>query len=466
VGSWTNLQPVYGVVYGKSVVRIDTLGRGFPLIMVSESGTRRRRRNCGAHLVAVSCLAARLMAAASAAAVPQWPSAGTVQRHRKEWMKTSTYHDAWVPYANDVPIFDSVISTHLRSIPFIKAVTMEVVPFQIVYISNDEPNEMMSLNTLTDMTLLQVTRDHLIATDLQLRRAGYQSLALYLTIRTSSTLQSTASEQTLTSFTNGTKIAFTGTVAYETAITTETLANTTLMPRTSNSNELSPKVDVYPCFLGSNATIYVDLLRLHGWNTLQQVHVMTMSGTMVDVASNNSTTDGAFHTQPPSRTNLTNVSGINNASSTSPRTAEQMDQSMSNVIYLLASLLPIAILVVTVSCLFITHAMSKTTSSTVVRGRQYFYHADVTNHSEDWQVNSDKACKLQRWTLESRFGRSSSSTLSPVPSAAAAAAVAPTKNQRSDERTSDNDSVAVAIDSSGQRHPHRVPTSHQRGANV
>jgi hypothetical protein len=336
-----------------------------------------------------------------------------------------------------------------------------VVPFQIVYISNDEPNEMMSLNTLTEMTILQVTRDHLIATDLQLRRAGFQSLALYQTIRTSAP-QSIVSEQ---SFTNGTKVAFTGTVVYETAVTTATLANATLS-RTTTRNEPSPEVDVYPCFLGSNATIYVDLLRLHGWKTLQQIHVMTMSGTMLDVASINSTTDATVRTRPPSTTNLTKVPGINNASSSSPRTAEQMDQSMSNIIYLLASLLPVSILVVTVSCLLITRATSKTTSSTIVRGRQYFYHADVTNHSEDWQVNSDKARKLQRWTVESRFGRSSSSTLSPVPSDAAAAAVAPTKNQRSDETTSDNDSVAVAIDSSGQRQPYRVPTTHHRSANA
>jgi hypothetical protein len=341
-----------------------------------------------------------------------------------------------------------------------------VVPFQIVYVSNDEPNEMMSLNTLTEMTILQVTRDHLIATDLQLRRAGFQSLALYQTIRTSAP-QSIVSEQSSTSFTNGTKVAFTGTVVYETAVTTATLANTTLS-RTTTRNEPSPEVDVYPCFLGSNATIYVDLLRLHGWKTLQQIHVMTMSGTMLDAVSINSTTDATVRTLPPSTTNLTNVPGINNASSSSPRTAEQMDQSMSNIIYLLASLLPVSILVVTVSCLLITRATSKTTSSTIVRGRQYFYHADVTNHSEDWQVNSDKARKLQRWTLESRFGRSSSSsTLSPVPSdAAAAAAVAPTKNKRSHETTSDNDSVAVAIDSSGQRQPYRVPTTHHRSANT
>jgi hypothetical protein len=305
---------------------------------------------------------------------------------------------------------------------------------------------MMSLNTLTEMTLLQVTRDHLIATDLQLRRAGYQSLALYQTIRSSSSSssipQSIASEQPFTSFTNGTKVAFTGTVVYETTITVDALANTTLT-RTSTRNEPSPvpEVDVYPCFLGSNAPIYVNLLRLHGWKTLLQVRVMTMSGSMVDVAPSNSTNNVVVRTQPPSATNLSNVS--NNASSSSPRTAEQMDQNMSNVIYLLASLLPISILVVTVSCLLIARATSKTTSSTIVRGRQYFYHADVTNHSDDWQVSSDKARKLQRWTLESRFGRSSSSTLSPAPSDA-----------------------AVAIDSSGQRHPYRVPTSHHRGANA
>jgi hypothetical protein len=63
-------------------------------------------------MVTVSLFATRLVAAASAAAEPHWPSVGTVQRHRKDWMKTSTYHGVSVSYANIIPTFDSVISSH------------------------------------------------------------------------------------------------------------------------------------------------------------------------------------------------------------------------------------------------------------------------------------------------------------------------------------------------------------------
>jgi hypothetical protein len=332
----------------------------------------------------------------------------------------------------------------------------DIVPFQLVYVTNDEPAEMMSMNTHTDMTILQVTRNHVIDRELRLRK-GYDSLTLYQTIRPNSGGSGGSSATDPVPFVNGTQIAFTGSVKYFHFQTAASSSNSTRSTNESTRVEDvvggdAPSMDLYTCFLGTNATQYVDLLRLYGWKSLMAVEVMTMGGVVM------LSSGSGEHT-----TNVTNEQPINNIRTTSAYTG-QMDQRLSTIFYVAASLLPLTILAVMATVCLLIRGRERRSSS------EHTFQFKTTIDPTDWQDNSEKARRLQRWALGSHGNNSSCASGSALPPSPMGAF----GNKHDKKAQSASDSVVVAIEAKTAERHRPIPlrsatntaTKHHRAADT
>lgn len=218
---------------------------------------------------------------------------------------------------------------------------MTLEPFQIVYITNDS---LAASNdgSMTDMTLLSVTRNHLINTGFS-KNNTFQSLELYETVRSG----------IKDMFTNGTFIAFGGSAEYAEGVSI-------------------PDVEkvLYLCFLGNNETVYVDQLRLMGWKNLERALLMTMSGNTVDYV---------------------NGSMVMNTEAASTQQQQQMDDYMSRMIYLISVFVPLAVVVLAGGCLVGYLARNNVK-----------WNKNLDANDISWQQSPSKARKLRRLTFEIR----------------------------------------------------------------
>ena len=255
---------------------------------------------------------------------------------------------------------------------------VKMEPFQIVFLSSSEEEEdagtsgMESDNLFDKMTLLQVTRQHLVANEFS-NHENFLSLALFQTIRSNGEL-----------FGNGTQVAFTGTVTYVDE------------PKTKMTQETMRAME-YMCFLEKGEDIYVDSLRAMGWRNLDRAVLLTVGGDMVEYEG------GAMvvvdmNTEDPASVSV------------------EMDDEMSKMIYFVAVFVPTGVvllaILVCVLCL--------------VRKNVLWKNASDSDDSV-WQVDTYKANKLRRLTLEIKNGDDTSqslaeSELTDVPSAKAAVA--------------------------------------------
>jgi len=252
-------------------------------------------------------------------------------------------------------------------------------PFQIVFLTlspedvidgDGEDNDMASNDSFDKMTLLQVTREHLINNEFS-DHESFLSLSLFQTIRSEAEL-----------FANGTHAAFTGTVTYVDE------------PTTQMSQENMQEME-YMCFLGEKGVVYVDALRAMGWRNLDRAMLLTVGGDMVEYK------DGTMV--------------MIDMSSDDPAPVE-MDDETSKMIYFVAVFVPaglvlLAILVCAV-CLARKNITWKNTS-------------DPNNLA--WQADPSKARQLRRMTLEVKNGDDTSqsaaaSEITDVPSVKAAVA--------------------------------------------
>lgn len=220
-------------------------------------------------------------------------------------------------------------------------VEVKLVPFQIVFLTDDALPEPSSSNgSLNDMDVLSETRDHLVNTEFR-KHLGFSSLTLIQTVRTGVEMM----------FTNGTKIAFGGSAYYSASVST------------------LPKI-LYLCFLGTNEVAYVDKLRLLGWSNLERALIMTMSGDMVDLVNGTSVTLGA-------------------ANASSSPAQEQMGGNMSKAIIFISVLVPLAVVCLLGGCLVCYRARD---------GINWKKSLDANDPA--WQANDANTNKLRRFTLE------------------------------------------------------------------
>jgi hypothetical protein len=224
-----------------------------------------------------------------------------------------------------------------------EAVEVALDPFQILFITSD--NLATSNNgSLNDMTLLSVTRNHLIDTEFS-KHVAFQSLTLYESVRSG----------TNDMFTNGTFVAFKGSAFY------------------SQGGLSIPDVEkmLYLSFLGGNETAYVLKLRLRGWNNLERALIMTMSGNMVDYV------------------NGTMV--MNNVTAAVSNQQNQMDKNMSKMIYLISVFVPLAVVFLAGGCLVGYLARNNVK-----------WNKPLDANDPDWQSSPSKARRLRRLTFETR----------------------------------------------------------------
>jgi hypothetical protein len=219
-------------------------------------------------------------------------------------------------------------------------VTLE--PFQIVYITNDElvGYDMGNGNdsSMDEMTLLSVTRDHLVNTEFS-KHVAFQSLSLFQTIR--------SGEKEM--FSNGTFVAFGGSAFYSEIVSTQQQV-------------------LYLCFLGNNETSYVDRLRLMGWRNLERAMLMTMSGEMVDLVN------GTMVMQADESSNERGT----------------MDQEMSKMIYLV-SIIPLGLVFLAGGCLVAYLARNNVN-----------WNKRCNADDPGWESTPSKARRLRLFTLEIR----------------------------------------------------------------
>jgi hypothetical protein len=187
------------------------------------------------------------------------------------------------------------------------------------------------------MMLLEETRDHLEKTDFS-NHIAFESLELYQTIRSGS--------QAL--FSNGTQVAFGGQATFSE------------LPMT-NQEMLEVQ---YLSFLGENETKYVNRLRLMGWSSLRRALLMTATGGMIRFANGTMTMTEAESGE-----------------------SRHMDQGMSHLVMWLATMIPVAVLSLTVF-LFVGYALrtkiqwelSSSNNSVWKSNKQRRHTASITNN--------------------------------------------------------------------------------------
>ena len=201
---------------------------------------------------------------------------------------------------------------------FVMPVAVKLIPFQILYkVGTNDDSE--STNTdvvpvvVDEMQVLAITRHHLIEYEFS-HHSDFLSLALYQAVRQ----HSYSNTSTGNNNDNNLLIAYTGTVTY--------LSN-------NNNDGDAQLVDqdvMYVSFLGSNGTIYINMLQQQaGWTTLQEIELMTMQGNYITMSENGTTTT----------TNDTEGTDPTTLSSSS----SEMNIHMQTYIYLIAVGVPVGI---------------------------------------------------------------------------------------------------------------------------
>jgi hypothetical protein len=172
-------------------------------------------------------------------------------------------------------------------------------PFQIVYLSSND--QAATTSSMDEFTLQEITAAHLTAT---LRKADpdFIGLSLYHIVRSDSEHM----------FQNGTKVAYSGTIYYSSEHTPEQM--------------LSAE---YLSFLGHNETKYVSMLQDFGWEDLEHALLMSALGYMVELV------DGDMVEREDDQIGLIEGQG-------SP---QSMEKNMSVTMYLVAVLVPMAVIV-------------------------------------------------------------------------------------------------------------------------
>jgi hypothetical protein len=230
----------------------------------------------------------------------------------------------------------------------------KLVPFQIVYITNDDsivlPEDGSATNPMDDMTVLSVTRTHLEEVEFQQPNTDFVALMLYQTVRTN------------TMFTNGTKIAFTGSAIYD----WDGLESST-----------PPDHMIYLCFLGQNETAYVEALRSAGWANLERALLMTMTGSMV--RTNEKGTE--FYIENDNN-------GMNQDSTSTKGT---MDKNLSKTIILVSVFVPLSLVFVFGTCL-VCYLLRYNT--------QWNRRQDTNIHPVWINITTTTKKRLRRWTFD------------------------------------------------------------------
>ena len=266
---------------------------------------------------------------------------------------------------------------HNQPTPITAAVVeVRLEPFQILFLTSSDDDtssanpqqqeiDMSSNDSFDKMTLLSVTREHLVENEFS-KHDFFIYLSLYQTIRSDEQM-----------FANGTHVAFTGTAHYSEPVMT---------------HEQMEEIE-YMCFLGENEEIYVERLREMGWRNLERALLMTAGGDMVEFR------DGTMVM-------------VDMSSSDGGELA--MDNDTSMMLYFVAVFVPVGVVVFAVlSCIVY-----------VVRNSVAWKKSSDPNGLA-WQADPSKAKKLRRMTLEIRNGDDTSSAasgLTDVPSVKAAVA--------------------------------------------
>ena len=262
-------------------------------------------------------------------------------------------------------------------------VDVKMEPFQIIFLTAENEgaavNDIDNSDTFNKMTLLQVTRQHLVNNEFK-NHENFLSLALFQTIRSDEEL-----------FANGTQVAFTGTVTYFDE------------PTTTMTQESMQEIE-YMCFLGETGNAYVDSLRAMGWRNLDRAVLLTVGGDMVEYI------DGTMVMVDMSSEDAANV-------------PVEMDDETSKMIYSVAVLVPTGVVLLAILVCVLCLAR---------------WNVTWTNPSDPnglaWQADPSKAKKLRRFTLEIKNGDDTSqsiaeSEITDVPSVKAAIA-APRRSPR------------------------------------
>lgn len=186
---------------------------------------------------------------------------------------------------------------------------MDLEAFQILYLTDGTPSDFVDY---LEMDLLRVTRQHMSQL-LSQDDMSFQ-ITLFETIR--------SDEDFL--FGNATQLAFTGTAQYSSESSSK-----------YNSSTEKMVSDEYLCFLGANATLYVNSLRNSGWDSLVRVQLLTWQSDHVDYVGGN----------------MTVMRGSNDTAS-----GNAMMENMVMTMYLAAILIPVG-LVTVLGCLAWAYCM-------------------------------------------------------------------------------------------------------------
>jgi len=237
-----------------------------------------------------------------------------------------------------------------------------------VYLTSGDQDELRDENDLSSndafdqMTLLAVTREHLV--DEFSKHEAFLSLSLFQDIRSDEEL-----------FANGTHVAFTWTAYYSEPVMT---------------NEQMLMIE-YMCFLGENEATYVEALRTMGWRNLERALLMTAGGDMVEYRDGNMV--------------MVDMSGDDEL---------EMDDDTSRMLYFVAVFVPVGVVVLAVVFCAVRVVRNNVT-----------WKKSADPNGLAWQADPSKANQLRRMTLEIKNGddtSSAASELTDVPSVKAAVA--------------------------------------------
>lgn len=267
----------------------------------------------------------------------------------------------------------------LATVSLTQNIEVKLEPFQIVFLTQSpeevvdgDDNDMASNDSFDMMTLLQVTREHLVNNEFS-DHESFLSLALFQTIRSEAEL-----------FANGTHAAFTGTVTYVDEPTTQMTQE--------NMQEME-----YMCFLGVKGGVYVDALRATGWRNLDRAVLLTVGGDMVEYK------DGTMV--------------MVDMSSDDPANAPvEMDDDTSKMIYFVAVFVPAGLVMLSILVCGVCLVQKNVT-----------WRKTSDPNGLAWQADPSKARQLRRMTLEVKNGDDTSlsvveSEITDVPSVKAAVA--------------------------------------------
>jgi hypothetical protein len=198
------------------------------------------------------------------------------------------------------------ITLTLCALHYPEEFVVEMEPFQIVYLTG---NGDQAVTFMDEFTLQEITAQHLTTTMREADPTNFVTLTLYHIARSDSTQM----------FRNGTKVGFGGTIYYSS-------------DRTSQEQMISSE---YLSFLGRNETKYVAMLQdLGGWQDLERALLMSGLGNMVELV------DGDM-------VERYDDAGGDAGADAGPSTLESHDdmgKSMSVAMYLVAVLVPVAVI--------------------------------------------------------------------------------------------------------------------------